>query len=79
MPDTDKTSALEVAERVRANVEKLGIEHNGSPEHKVVTVSVGLATDEPKSNDITYDGLLEPADKHLYSAKESGRNKISHG
>jgi len=77
LPDTPENSGLEIAERVRANVEKLAIDHSGSPEYGVVTVSVGVATAAPSNEKISFDGLLKVADEHLYHAKESGRNQIS--
>ena len=63
-----------MAEWVRKNVENLAIVHSGSPEYDVVTVSVGVATATPPDEKIGYEGLIKIADKHLYHAKESGRN-----
>jgi len=77
LPDTKIDSAMEIAERVRTKVEELSIEHSGSPDHDKVTISVGVATAEPSSDDLSFDSLIEQADKHLYHAKKTGRNKVS--
>ncbi|MBT3991149.1 MAG: diguanylate cyclase [Rhodospirillaceae bacterium] len=77
LPDTELASATEIAERVRQNVAGLEQENSGSPEYGIVTVSVGVATATPSSDDFNFDTLLELADKQLYQAKESGRNQIS--
>jgi diguanylate cyclase (GGDEF)-like protein len=77
LPDTSIDSALDIAERARANVEGPKIEHSGSPQYGSVTVSIGVATAEPSSDNSSFDDLIELADKYLYHAKESGRNKVA--
>ena len=44
LPGTDRTAAAAVAERLRAAVEALGLEHGGAPGLPVVTVTIGVAT-----------------------------------
>jgi diguanylate cyclase (GGDEF)-like protein len=78
LPDTDNTSALDIAERARANVEDLAVDHTGLPDQSVVTISVGVATSKPVSGDLGFDEILNIADKNLYHAKRSGRNQVSH-
>ena len=75
LPDTDEQGAEIVAEKVRAGVEKLGIEHKKSTISKNVTVSVGAAVIVP-SQDIMPSMLIAAADQALYLAKGEGRNRI---
>jgi diguanylate cyclase (GGDEF)-like protein len=60
-----------LAERIRANVEAMDIE--GLPR---VTVSIGFTTQH--TDDTSGWDLVERADKNLYHAKETGRNKVCH-
>jgi diguanylate cyclase (GGDEF)-like protein len=60
-----------LAERIRASIEAMDIE--GLPR---VTVSIGFTTQH--SNDTSGWDLVERADKNLYRAKETGRNKVCH-
>ena len=67
-----------VAERLRNAVEKNVIDlskvNTDSPQKTInVTISIGIY--EFKSSD-THEDLLKKADKALYKAKETGRNKV---
>lgn len=75
LPDANEDVSVAIAERLR---EKIA---NHRWEHRDITVSIGLATDDPDgSTDRTIDfaELLEMADQALYRSKESGRNRVSH-
>jgi len=79
MPNTDQAGATAVAERVRAGVQALRIPHQHSPTH-VVTASFGVATLEPGGDGApTVADLIDRADKHLYIAKRTGRNRVCAG
>ena len=65
-----------VGEKVRELVEGLDIEHKFSSIHKVLTVSVGVATSGQTSEFIDQEALLKLADKCLYEAKGAGRNCV---
>ncbi len=71
LPDTENKLALSIAERIRKNIENLNIHY----EDAIVslTSSFGVSTHCGK---IDMDYLLKDADKALYSAKASGRNKV---
>ncbi len=73
MPDTDISRASQVAERLRACVAADEFSIPGSQRIRV-TASVGLATLERP--DDTPDAVLKRADRALYVAKRSGRNRV---
>jgi len=51
------------------------IPHPTSLHSKYVTISIGMASTVPNDNN-SYTQLLDEADKALYSAKGSGRNRV---
>ena len=75
LPATEREGAVIVAERIRKEVERLGILHATSSISDVVTVSLGVATLVP-TLDISPLELLSKADKALYQAKAAGRNRV---
>jgi len=73
LPETDLQQALEVAERLREIVAAADVVREaGLPLH--FTVSIGVVT--LKQKDVNLDMLLNQADRALYEAKASGRNKV---
>jgi diguanylate cyclase (GGDEF)-like protein len=74
MPDTDASTALQLAERVRAAIANLAEPHRLVPD-RIVTVSIGVATTVPVPDDLV-ETLLERADAELYRAKLAGRNRV---
>ena len=70
----DREGAVRVAERIRSHVADLRDEHPGTP-GGIVTVSVGVASAVPGDRDTAQD-LVEQADRGLYEAKRSGRNRV---
>lgn len=76
LPETDMARAVEVAERLRSDIENAKISRaSGLPVH--ITVSIGVAF--LRSKDENLDVLLNKADKALYEAKKSGRNRVCVG
>ncbi|MGC4001230.1 MAG: diguanylate cyclase [Anaeromyxobacter sp.] len=75
LPESDLDGARFLAERIREQVEALGLPHPASKCKPVVTVSVGVATVVP-GDDREPGWLLEAADRGLYLAKERGRNQV---
>lgn len=73
MSDTDTKHALIIAEKIRREIEELHIPHEDSF-YTIVTVSMGLTT-LASNMDISHAELFDQADKALYEAKETGRNK----
>lgn len=64
-----------VAERIRAHVESLQIE-NKKTEAGILTISCGISAYDENDKGHTWEGVLNDADKALYIAKESGRNRV---
>ena len=75
LPFTDKISAVRIADSIRETIEKMEIPVVNSMEHVGITVSCGVASVIP-TNMLSLDILLRAADKALYKAKHSGRNKV---
>ena len=72
LPDTDKAGAIMVAERISGVVSKQKI--RAFDEIVNVTVSIGVGSFP--ENTLHSDMLVEIADKALYQAKVSGRNRV---
>ena len=72
LPETDKASAIMAAERISAKVFRESI--RVFDETLSVNISVGVATFP--QNALHPDVLVEVADKALYKAKLSGRNRV---
>ncbi|MHC8298025.1 sensor domain-containing diguanylate cyclase [Pseudomonas sp. ZS1P83] len=75
LAETDSQGAQQIAEHIRATVEQLPLVAGAeSP----ITVSIGIST-WTTSAEIGLEQLLFAADKALYQAKESGRNRVVAG
>jgi diguanylate cyclase (GGDEF)-like protein len=72
LPDTDLQTAADVLDRLREELASLpfGNEDKG---HFQVTVSFGLALLDP---DVPVERSIDRADRALYVAKETGRNRV---
>jgi len=75
LPGATSEAARAVAEALRASIESLALPHAGNPDAGVLTVSLGVATMRP-THDVKPTTLVELADKQLYRAKETGRNRV---
>lgn len=74
LPETNHQQAFTVAERLRNNIENANIVLPGDNVTLQLTVSIGVATLEGKHDDV--EAMIGRADKALYEAKNSGRNRI---
>lgn len=74
LPSTDLPGAIELAEGIRAAVEALAIPSGYNPELPVTT-SVGVVSIIPGDNSTIAD-FVSLCDKNLYTAKNTGRNKV---
>ncbi|HEY0339846.1 MAG TPA: GGDEF domain-containing protein [Steroidobacteraceae bacterium] len=73
--DVDDRQAWDIAERIRAVVGELNIEHRASGPFSRVTISVGVAALKPTA-ERSPSGALQLADQALYEAKRLGRNCV---
>jgi diguanylate cyclase (GGDEF)-like protein len=74
LPGVDPTRVAQVAERVRASVERHRF--RALPPHEEVTVSIGAALWTAETHDDP-DALVRAADEALYRAKAKGRNAVA--
>lgn len=72
MPDTNEEQAAICAERVRATIESMQLEHQDGKDG-ILTISGGYATHAGDH----WESMIERADEALYQAKNSGRNAIA--
>jgi len=75
LPYIKNTEAMVIADELVKNVENIKLPHPSNGCSKYVTISAGMSSIVPAEN-ITYKQLLDEADKALYMAKQSGRNRI---
>jgi diguanylate cyclase (GGDEF)-like protein len=75
IPDAEAKCAARIAERLRAAVEALAIPHEATA-RGIVTASIGVAAMVPKRGSNPLE-LLESADRALYRAKGTGRNRVA--
>lgn len=78
LPFTKIEEAQKVAERLRASIENKVVDIskvNPDSETKTIQVTISLGIYEMQENDNDED-LLKKADKALYQAKNTGRNKV---
>ncbi|MDA8195825.1 MAG: GGDEF domain-containing protein [Actinomycetota bacterium] len=83
--DLDEEGAIAEAEKIRGSIESMSIDASEGGEIRS-TISIGVATFDPSlhrhrfrslaTSDLTV-ALLGAADKALYKAKESGRNRVA--
>ena len=74
LPETGLGNALELAEQIRADIDKAPFHTNAAPLD--VTASLGVAELDLEKH-TCFSDLLEAADQRLYEAKESGRNRVA--
>lgn len=67
----DQADALKVTDMLRERVEKAGMHSHNKP--VIITLSGGLAMAEADEN---IEALFERADKAMYQAKQSGKNRV---
>jgi two-component system chemotaxis family response regulator WspR len=74
LPETNAEGACVVAENLRKAIASLERSHSASTTAEHVSISLGIAQADFAHMESQED-LIKQADKGLYSAKESGRNR----
>lgn len=74
LPETDSSGAMRVAQSINKALETAALRHDVSPTHHHVTVSIGGASCA-RSVAYSLEELIKRADRALYKAKHSGRNR----
>ncbi|HEY8907571.1 MAG TPA: GGDEF domain-containing protein, partial [Rhodoferax sp.] len=74
LPETDYPSAHNVAESLREAVAAQQVLVDDAGTSVSVTVSIGVATQ--KGGALSFEQLMNNADKALYRAKQAGRNNV---
>ncbi|TPQ42655.1 sensor domain-containing diguanylate cyclase [Burkholderia ubonensis] len=77
LPGADAADVRRIAETLRRRFEEQDFEHAWRIKPIQFTVSIGVVTREAGERDV--DALMRRADRALYAAKESGRNRIEVG
>ena len=75
LPSADHEAALRLAEQARGALDDLSVKHEGSEVKDCVTASFGVSAAVPDDMDVGQT-LVARADKALYLAKASGRNRV---
>lgn len=75
LPDLPLDDAIGSMRAVLKDVWDRALPHESSPVADRVTLSIGVAA-LGAAHGITADGLLARADRALYEAKQSGRNRV---
>jgi diguanylate cyclase (GGDEF)-like protein len=73
LPETDRNTSIQVAERLRTTIAATPIRVAGR--EIMATVSIGVATQD--ENTIDLETLIARADQAMYIAKHKGRNCVA--
>jgi diguanylate cyclase (GGDEF)-like protein len=75
LPDATLGVAVEAAERLREAIAAMHLRHEGLGTSATLTISLGVASAVPGAEHSARE-LIEVADRRLYGAKQTGRNRV---
>jgi diguanylate cyclase (GGDEF)-like protein len=75
LPQTDMNGAVKIAEDIKREVRDLQIEHVKSDVSPYVSLSMGICTMRPDQETLSAE-LVAVADRALYQAKKTGRDRV---
>lgn len=70
-PETTQENAIILADKLRESIAKY--DWNSVAQGLIVTISIGISSNDSLTK---FEEILSTADKNLYSAKNSGKNKV---
>lgn len=73
LPETSRAAAVALAERLRAAISEMRIEHADA----VITFTASFGVAQKTGEYFSVDELISVADKCLYQAKNGGKNRVS--
>ena len=74
LANTSSDAAYQVAERIRLNLSSFDNSSSGGQLPEPITISMGVFT--ATSAAVAAETCVENADKAMYEAKETGRNRV---
>lgn len=75
VPNCDFDGAMNLAEKMRSDIEALIVELPNTAKQIDFTISIGVASCQARRN-ASHNALLDAADEQLYNAKADGRNCV---
>jgi len=72
LPKSRLDGACRVGEKIRKSISEASFVHEG----KIVTITISIGISEKDENTSTVYEVIKHADKHMYDAKEEGRNRV---
>lgn len=75
LPNYSNEQATAIAEKLKSRIEHQHLQHAAS-DYGFITVSIGVATHECKTQYATVNELINAADQNLYIGKNTGKNKV---
>lgn len=76
LPNTGPDGCAEVGEAIRHALHELATPHAQNPPSRLVTISIGAAASLPSQSATDCSTLVAAADRALYAAKDSGRDRL---
>jgi diguanylate cyclase (GGDEF)-like protein len=79
LPETDIDGAFHLADRIRRKIQALAINHDGNLIKTTISAGLSQFKAHASSTGAGMDTLFQMADKALYEAKNTGKNKVVKG